>query len=77
MAGSEPWKGVTGINTNEIGGGGWAPVAHACNPTYCGGRDQEDRGLKPIQANSFKDPISKILNTRKVWQSGSSGGAPV
>jgi hypothetical protein len=22
----------------------WAPVAHACNPSYLGGRDQEDRG---------------------------------
>jgi hypothetical protein len=25
----------------------WAPVAHACNPSYSGGRDQEDQGLKP------------------------------
>jgi hypothetical protein len=24
-----------------------APVAHACNPSYSGGRDQEDHGLKP------------------------------
>jgi hypothetical protein len=23
------------------------PVAHACNPTYLGGRDQQDRSLKP------------------------------
>jgi hypothetical protein len=22
-------------------------VAHACNPSYLGGRDQEDHGLKP------------------------------
>jgi hypothetical protein len=22
-------------------------VAHACNPSYSGGRDQEDRGSKP------------------------------
>jgi hypothetical protein len=29
-----------------------APVAHACNPSYSGGRDQEDRGWKPAQANS-------------------------
>jgi hypothetical protein len=27
-------------------------VAHACNPSYSGGRDQEDQGLKPAQANS-------------------------
>jgi hypothetical protein len=34
-------------------------VAHACNPSYSGGRDQEDHGLKPAQANSLRDPISK------------------
>jgi hypothetical protein len=37
----------------------WAPVAPACNPSYSGGRDQEDRDLKPAQANSSQDPISK------------------
>jgi hypothetical protein len=29
-------------------------VAQACNPSYSGGRDQEDLGLKPAQANSSK-----------------------
>jgi hypothetical protein len=29
-----------------------APVARACNPSYSGVRDQEDRSLKPAQANS-------------------------
>jgi hypothetical protein len=29
-----------------------APVAHACNPSYSGSRDQEDLGLRPAQANS-------------------------
>jgi hypothetical protein len=24
-----------------------APVAHACNPSYSGGRDQEDHSSKP------------------------------
>jgi hypothetical protein len=28
------------------------PVAHACNPSYSGGRNQEDRGSKPVWANS-------------------------
>jgi hypothetical protein len=28
-------------------------VAHACNPRYSGGRDQEDCGSKPAQANSL------------------------
>jgi hypothetical protein len=34
-------------------------VAHACNPSYSGGRDQKDRGLKPAQANRSLDPILK------------------
>jgi hypothetical protein len=33
-----------------------APVAHACNPSYSGGRDQEDYGSKPAQANSSVRP---------------------
>jgi hypothetical protein len=40
-------------------------VAHACNPSYSGGRDQEDQGLKPAQANSSQDPISKIPITKR------------
>jgi hypothetical protein len=27
-------------------------MAQACNPSYSGGRDWEDRGSKPAQANS-------------------------
>jgi hypothetical protein len=30
----------------------WAPIAHTCNPSYSEGRDQEDYGSKPAQANS-------------------------
>jgi hypothetical protein len=33
--------------------------AHTCNPSYSGGRDQEDCSSKPAQANSFRDPILK------------------
>jgi hypothetical protein len=33
-----------------------ALVAHACNPSYLGGRDQEDRGSKPAWANSSMRP---------------------
>jgi hypothetical protein len=29
-------------------------VANACNPSYSGGRDQEDQGSKPAQANPEK-----------------------
>jgi hypothetical protein len=43
-------------------------VTHACNPSYSGGRDQEDLGLKPAWANSSKDPISKKnLSQKKGW----------
>jgi hypothetical protein len=35
------------------------PVAHPCNPSYSGGRDQEDHSLKPAWANSSKDSILK------------------
>jgi hypothetical protein len=30
---------------------GSCPVAHTYHPSYSGGRDQEDLGLKPAQAN--------------------------
>jgi hypothetical protein len=30
-------------------------VAHACNPSYLGGRDQEDQGSKLAWANSYGD----------------------
>jgi hypothetical protein len=38
-------------------------VAHTCNPSYSGGRHQEDHGSKP--ANSSQDPISKKPITKK------------
>jgi hypothetical protein len=34
-------------------------VAHACNPSYSGSRDQEDCSSKPAQENSSQDPILK------------------
>jgi hypothetical protein len=33
----------------------WAPVAHACNPSYSAGRDQEDH-----ETLSQKNPTTKI-----------------
>jgi hypothetical protein len=30
----------------------WVPVAQTSNSSYSGGRDQEDQGSKPGQANS-------------------------
>jgi hypothetical protein len=47
---------------------GWesqAPVTHACNPSYSEGRDQEDQSFMPTWANSLRDPILKISNTKK------------
>jgi hypothetical protein len=40
-------------------------VAHTYNPSYSGGRDQEDHGLKPARTNSSRDPISKKHFTEK------------
>jgi hypothetical protein len=40
-------------------------VAHTCNPSYSGGREQEDHDSKPAQANSSGDPISKKQNKTK------------
>jgi hypothetical protein len=43
-------------------------VAHACNTSYSGGRDQEDSGSKIAQlaqANSLRDPVSKIAVTER------------
>jgi hypothetical protein len=48
-------------------------VAHAYKPSYLGGRDQEDPRSRPASANSLRDPILKIPNTKKGWQSSSSG----
>jgi hypothetical protein len=45
--------------------GARGPVAHAYNPSYPGGRDQEDHSSKPVQANSswrpyLEKPFTKI-----------------
>jgi hypothetical protein len=44
---------------------GQALVAHACNPSFSVGRDQEDCGSKIAWANSLQDPISKKHITKK------------
>jgi hypothetical protein len=40
------------------------PVAHACNPSYSGGRDQEDRGLMTAWANSSHTLSQKTLSQK-------------
>jgi hypothetical protein len=37
----------------------WALAAHAYNPGYSGGKDQEDQALRPAQTNSLQRPVSK------------------
>jgi hypothetical protein len=37
----------------------------AYSPSYSGRDDQEDRGLKPAQANSSRDPILKKTHHKK------------
>jgi hypothetical protein len=46
-------------------------MAHVCNPSYSGGRDQEDCGSKPTRTNNLQDPILKKLFIKKDWWSGS------
>jgi hypothetical protein len=53
---------VTAINM----GVHWMLVAHACNPSYSGGRDQEDCSSKPAWANSSTGPyLKKILHKKR------------
>jgi hypothetical protein len=51
-------------------------VTHTCNLSYSGGTDQEDPGSRPAWANSSGDPILKIPNAKKGWQSDSRGRVP-
>jgi hypothetical protein len=44
---------------------GQALVAHTCNPSYSGGRDQEDHCSKLAWANSLRDPILKKAHHKK------------
>jgi hypothetical protein len=51
-------------------------VAHACNTSYSGGRDQEDHNLKPAQANSLQDPISENPIIKKLAGGVAQGEGP-
>jgi hypothetical protein len=39
---------------------GQVPVANTCNPSYSGGREQEDHSWRLAQANISQDTTSKI-----------------
>jgi hypothetical protein len=45
----------TSLSPSEITGS-WGLVSHACNPSYSGGRDEEDHGSKPALDKEFKTP---------------------
>jgi hypothetical protein len=46
-----------------------APVAQTCNPIYSGGRDQKDRGSKPVRTNSSKRPyLEKTLHKNRAGE---------
>jgi hypothetical protein len=49
----------------------WVLMAHACNLSYSGGRDQEDCGLKPALGKYFARTYLEINITKKGWWSGS------
>jgi hypothetical protein len=49
-------------------------VIHACNPSYSGGRGQEDHDSKAAQANSSRDPTSKILLKKRAGGVGQGDG---
>jgi hypothetical protein len=49
----------------------WALVPHICNPSYLGGRDQEDCNLKPVLGKYFTRPYLEKTITKKDWWTGS------
>jgi hypothetical protein len=46
----------------------WQSGTSGCSPSYLGGLEWEDCGVRIAQANSLQDPISKI--TRAKWTGG-------
>jgi hypothetical protein len=51
-------------------------VAHAYNPSYLGGWNQEDHSSRPAWANSSQDPHLQNNQSKMDWRCGSSGRAP-
>jgi hypothetical protein len=43
----------------------WAPVAHTYNPSYSGGRDQENRSSRPTLGKQFERPYLKKHPSQK------------
>jgi hypothetical protein len=45
--------------------GSRALMVHSCNPSYSGGRDQEDLGSKSAWGSRSRDPISKTHHKKR------------
>jgi hypothetical protein len=58
------WESSSSCYFIKMIGCNWVPVVHACNPSYLGGRDQEDPGSSQPGANTSGDSILKIPNTK-------------
>jgi hypothetical protein len=48
-------------------------VAHTCNPSYLGSKDQEDHGSKLSWAHSSLDPVLKIPITKRAGRVAQGG----
>jgi hypothetical protein len=55
----------------------WALVAHTYNPSYLGGWDQKDHGLRPVWANSSWRPHLQNNQSKMELTCGSSNREPV
>jgi hypothetical protein len=66
--GRESWEGEERVVKSQVS------LAYACNSSYSGGRDQEDRNLKPAWANSLQDPISKKITKKRAGGVGQGVG---
>jgi hypothetical protein len=54
----------------------WALLTHTCNPSYLGGRDQEDQGSKAALDKYFTRPNLKKKKKKthtKKWRGGLVG----
>jgi hypothetical protein len=46
---------------------GWAVVVHTCNPSYSGGRDQEENGSNQLRSKSKNSPINFSFRYNLAW----------
>jgi hypothetical protein len=53
-----------------------ALVANIYNPSYSGGRDQEDPDSKPVPGKWFMRPYLQNTQHKNSWWNGSSGRVP-